>query len=151
MIASPEHSRFWAIAFPIKPWATFSAAWYSSCPQASAADQLGRLHSLSYGCARRHRFFQRRGAHLARLGNLLCTFRPPPGDAPGHIGRNHQTSDRRLDSADGSPGRGSARRRLAPDPLCSARSRHEILRWLSRRASLRLRSPTHSTGSQVPI
>ncbi len=36
------------------------------------AGQLGRLHPFPHGGTGRHRFLPRLGAHLARLGNLLC-------------------------------------------------------------------------------
>ena len=115
------------------------------------AGQLGRLHSFSYGRAGRHRFLHRRSAHLARLGNLLCTVLPPLGDAPRHPGWNHQTSHRRLDGADGSPGCRSDRRRPAPDPLlfCMTATRSSALRFETRFVSRAFARSLYRLAAQI--
>ena len=41
-------------------------------------------------------------AHMARVGNVLRSLLPAPGDAPRHGRRNHSASHGRMDGADGS-------------------------------------------------
>lgn len=82
----------------------------------------------------------------ARDSNLLCSVLSALGDTPRHARRNYPTSHRRLDGADGSLSCGSDRRRSPPDPFRSARSRQQVLRFLSRHASLSRHSTPQPTS-----
>src|SRR3954462_8925723 len=63
--------------------------WYRSCSEAPSANELGTLHSRSHDGFGRDRFFHRRSAHLARIGNLLRTLLLAPGDTSRDARRYH--------------------------------------------------------------
>lgn len=76
--------------------------WYRSSAEAPSANDLGRVHSISYGGSGKYRFLYRGSAHLARPDHLLCPVLSAPGDTACHASGNHQTSLRAMDGPDGS-------------------------------------------------
>jgi putative transposase len=61
--------------------------------QASATNELGRVHSVAHGCPSRHRFLYCRSSDLARIEDLLCPVLPASRDSTRHHRWHHQTSD----------------------------------------------------------
>jgi hypothetical protein len=80
-----------------------AAAVIKNWPRGFRIPARGGSHPIAYERPDGHRFLHRGGAHLARVGNLLCI--PALRDAPRHSGWNYPTSNRGLDGIDGSPGR----------------------------------------------
>src|SRR6266404_3089207 len=86
----------------------------------SVGNILRRLHSVAPGCAGRHGLLYGGSAHVAGPGDVLCAVRHSSGQPAGIDRRNHGSSRRYGDGADGSKRDSGGTGMAAPLPISSA-------------------------------
>ena len=99
---------------------TLAATWDRTRAEAQTKHNLDRLHSVAPGCAGRHGLLYGGSAHVAGPGDVLCAVLHPSGQPVGIDRRNHGSSRRCGDGADGSKRDAGGTGESAPLLLSSA-------------------------------
>jgi putative transposase len=118
-------------------------------PKRSQTTTWEGIYPPASGRARGNRLLHRRGADLARLGDLLRSVLPASGDPTRKLGGHHAPPHRGVDDTDGSQRGGRGIRISAPLSLCAARPRCQVLRGLPKDAGNR-RCKVPATASAQP-